>query len=68
LAYGDSNASKPAIRTENRRHPALRQVYAGREIIYPQLLYACGLPQSAEAAKELRKAMTDILAQPTGGP
>jgi iron complex transport system substrate-binding protein len=68
LAYGDSNTSKPSIRTEGRRHPALRHRYAGREFIYPELLYTCGLPQSAEAAKELRKAMTDMLAQPAGGP
>ena len=68
LAYGDSNASMPAIRTENRRHPALRRLYDGREFIYPQLLYTCGLPQSAQAARELRKAMTDMLAKSAGGP
>jgi len=68
LAYGDSTMSMPAVRTENLRHPVLRRLYAGREFAYPELLYTCGLPQSAQAAEDLRKIMTDMLAKLQGVP
>jgi len=61
IAYGDAYTSTPSIRSEALQHPVLRKLYAGRQITYPELLYSCGLPQSAMAAKELRKAMLERL-------
>jgi len=63
LAHGDSYTMKPALRSQSLQHPAVRALYAGREITYPQLLYSCGLPQSADAAKQLRHTMMEVLAK-----
>ena len=64
LAYGDANADKPALRTIAAQHPVLRRLYAGRRVVYPELLYSCGVPQSADAAVALRRA---LLAATAGG-
>ena len=57
LAYGDSSADQPSLRTIAAQHPILRRLYAGRRVVYPELLYGCGIPQSAEAAVALRRAL-----------
>ncbi len=43
------------------QHRIVQSVYRNRQITYPESLYACGLPQSAEAAKALRRAMLEIV-------
>jgi iron complex transport system substrate-binding protein len=63
IAFGDAYTAAPSIRSEALQHPLLRKLYSGRQITYPELLYSCGLPQSAMAAKELRKAMLDRLSE-----
>ncbi|MEJ0006990.1 MAG: hypothetical protein WDM77_11640 [Steroidobacteraceae bacterium] len=39
----------------------MRARYAGRQLIYPELLYSCGLPQSAQAAVQIRQYMQAAL-------
>jgi hypothetical protein len=41
----------------------VRRLYAGRQITYPETLYSCGLPQSADAARDLRRAMLDVMSK-----
>ena len=65
LAFGDADADKPALRTIAAQHPILRQLYAGRRIVYPELLYSCGIPQSADAAVALRRALLAAAHGPT---
>jgi iron complex transport system substrate-binding protein len=64
LAFGSAAAAQPGLRSEQLRHPLVRKLYAGHQITYPETLYACGLPQSADAAKELRRVMLEAMARP----
>jgi iron complex transport system substrate-binding protein len=59
-------ASDPAsLNAADAAHPLVRRLYAGRRIAYPDILYTCGLPQSADAARDLRRA---LLTLPVGRP
>lgn len=60
LLQEDPRLAHPALRVEQGRHPLVRRLYAGRTIAVPETLYACGLPQSAEAALELRRALEGL--------
>jgi iron complex transport system substrate-binding protein len=61
LAFGDARVATPAMRDAPLRLPIVRRIYAGREIVYPELLYSCGLPQSAQAAVQIRRVMLSVL-------
>jgi len=63
IAFGDGSTEKPGLRREQIQHRIVQRVYRDRQITYPESLYACGLPQSANAAKALRGAMLDIEAK-----
>ena len=54
LAYGDDYVDTPSLRRDQDAHPALLKLFANRRIVYPSALYGCGLPESAEAARDLR--------------
>jgi len=62
LAYGDADIADPALHNGPLRHPLVQRLYRGRQVIYPELLYTCGLPQSAQAAVQLRQVMLSALA------
>jgi iron complex transport system substrate-binding protein len=47
-------------------HPLVRRLYRGRRIAYSDSLYSCGLPQTAEAALDLRRALRALPAGPVG--
>lgn len=57
LAYGSDENAAPALREDSDQHPLILKLYAHRRITYPELLYSCGVPQSAEAARTLRASM-----------
>lgn len=61
LAFGDATIATPSLRNSALAHPLLRRLFSGRQIIYPELLYSCGLPQSADAAMQLRRTMLAAL-------
>jgi iron complex transport system substrate-binding protein len=61
VALGNSRIGKPDLASEQLQHRIVRRLYAGRQITYPETLYSCGLPQSAAAARDLRRAMLDIM-------
>jgi iron complex transport system substrate-binding protein len=65
LAFGDATIAAPALHNMPLSLPLVNRVYAGREILYPELLYSCGLPQTADAAVQIRQMM---LAVRKGGP
>ena len=60
LLQTDPRFTHPTLQREQGRHRVVRRVYAGRTILLPEAGYACGLPQSAEAAVSLRRALTAI--------
>ncbi len=62
LAYGSARADRLDLSTEQLKHPIVRKLYAGRQITYPGTLYSCGLPQSADAARDLRAGLLKIMA------
>jgi iron complex transport system substrate-binding protein len=69
LAYGNSRVGRLDLSGEQLRHPVVRRFFAGRQITYPETLYSCGLPQSATvAARDLRRAMLDIIAREPRAP
>ncbi|MBU1375663.1 MAG: ABC transporter substrate-binding protein [Alphaproteobacteria bacterium] len=55
LLYGGGD--RPLVQNEESRHRAIRQMFAGRRISYVDVAYSCGLPQSAQAAVDLRRAL-----------
>lgn len=63
LAYGRSRVGRLDLANEQLQHRIVRKLYAGREITYPETLYSCGLPQSADAARDLRRALLDAMAK-----
>jgi len=59
LIYGDTYDGTTSLRADQDLHPALMQRYAGRRISYSPL-YGCGVPQSADVAKQLQDALRKV--------
>jgi iron complex transport system substrate-binding protein len=59
LVYGDTYAGTTSLRADQDLHPALMKRYAGRRIAYASL-YGCGVPESADAAKQLQDALRKV--------
>lgn len=57
IMRGEDGYDRPSLRDAVSEHPVIRKAFAGRRVTYPAALYACGLPQSADAARELREAL-----------
>lgn len=64
IMRGEDRYEGPALRDSVTEHPVIRKAFAGRRLTYPASLYACGLPQSADAVRELREALAKV---PEGG-
>jgi iron complex transport system substrate-binding protein len=59
LVYGDTYAGTTSLRADQDLHPALMKRYAGKRITYASL-YDCGVPESADAAKQLQDALRKV--------
>jgi iron complex transport system substrate-binding protein len=57
LLFEGVTAGHPSLRSDEGQHPVVRKVYGARRISYNQAAHGCGLPQSAEAARDLRRAL-----------
>lgn len=66
LVYGDLYAGTTSLRADQDLHPALMRRYAGKRITYAAL-YECGIPESADAAKELQDALRKVQTPAPGG-
>ncbi len=64
LMQGVGRYDGPALRENLARHPLVNRLFAGRQIDYPDALYTCGLPQTADAAWQLADAFAKV---PRGG-
>jgi iron complex transport system substrate-binding protein len=59
LVYGDTYAGTASLRADQDLHPALMRRYANRRISYAAL-YGCGVPESADAAKQLQDGLRKV--------
>lgn len=54
LAYGADSNGTPALRTDSDQHPIIMKIYQHRRVVYPEVLYSCGVPEMADAAVAFR--------------
>lgn len=66
LLYGAEVHAAPALRTDADQHPILLRAFGARRITYPEVLYSCGVPESADAAKALRAGLLRAMQFPKG--
>jgi iron complex transport system substrate-binding protein len=67
LAYGaGSDEAAPSRRTDVSQHPLILKIYQHRRVTYPEVLYSCGLPESAGAAVALRASLLAATLAPRG--
>lgn len=64
LIYGDDATTSPALHRLSLENPAVRARWAGRTVTYPEALFSCGVPQSADAAILLRRAFDRVPPRP----
>jgi iron complex transport system substrate-binding protein len=60
VLHSGSLGDRPDALNQKIQHRVVRKLFAGRELTYPEILYRCGLPQSADAAKTLRQQLLRI--------
>ena len=60
LLFGGTRSGKPSLRSDEGKHRVVRRYYGDRRIAYKELGHTCGLPQSADAAVELRQALDSL--------
>lgn len=60
VLQGVARYDAPSLSRREARHPLIDRLFAGRQIDYPEGAYTCGLPQSARAAADLRRALQRI--------
>lgn len=63
LLYGGASLGRPSLFSDEGQHRAVRQLYAGRRIAYNDVAHTCGLPQSADSARDLRRAFDALPAR-----
>jgi iron complex transport system substrate-binding protein len=59
LVYGDTYEGTASLRSDQDLHPALMKRYAGKRISY-RSLYGCGVPETADAARQLQDELRRI--------
>jgi iron complex transport system substrate-binding protein len=59
LVYDQSYQGTVSLRADQDQHPALMQRYAGKRIAYAAL-YGCGVPESADVARQLQDALRRV--------
>ena len=59
LVYGDTYEGTASLRSDQDLHPALMKRYAGKRISY-RSLYGCGVPETADAARQLQDQLRGI--------
>lgn len=55
ILQGENRWAGPSLQDAESAHPLIARNWQGRRISYPDAAYACGLPQSADAAVALRR-------------
>ncbi|OYW45902.1 MAG: hypothetical protein B7Z08_04880 [Sphingomonadales bacterium 32-68-7] len=60
ILRGEDRFGRPSLRDAASEHPVIREAFRGRRLTYPESLYTCGLPQSADAVRDLRAALAKV--------
>lgn len=60
LLYGGATLGQPSLIADQGQHRVVRQLYASRRIAYNDAAHTCGLPQSADSARDLRRALDAV--------
>jgi iron complex transport system substrate-binding protein len=60
IFYVGTGDRQPSAQALQGRHPLIRRLYDHRRIPYSEAAFSCGLPQSIEAARNLRRQMDAI--------
>lgn len=63
LLFGGATLGQPSLLDDEGQHRIVRRLYAGRRIAYNDIAHTCGLPQSADSARDLRKALDALPAR-----
>jgi len=63
LLFGGASLGQPSLLTDEGQHRVVRRLYAGRRIAYNDVAHTCGLPQSADSARDLRRAFDALAAR-----
>ena len=63
LLFGGATLGQPSLLNDEGQHRAVRRLYAGRRIAYNDVAHTCGLPQSADSARDLRRALDALPAR-----
>ena len=66
LLYGGATLGRPSLLNDQGQHRVVRQLYAGRRIAYNDITHTCGVPQSADSARDLRRALGALPARAGG--
>jgi iron complex transport system substrate-binding protein len=62
LLYGVAALGKPSLLSDEAQHRVVRKLYAGRRVAFNDAAHTCGVPQSADSARDLRRAMDAVVA------
>jgi iron complex transport system substrate-binding protein len=65
LLYGRAPSEGRSLEGDEGQHRVVRRIYGARRITYNEITSTCGLPQSADAARDLRRALDAL---PPRGP
>jgi iron complex transport system substrate-binding protein len=60
LLFGGATLGQPSLLNDEGQHRVVRGLYAGRRIAYSDIAHTCGLPQSADSAVALRRALAAL--------
>jgi len=60
LLYGVAKPGVRSLTTDEGHHRVIRRLYAGRRIAFNGIVHSCGLPQSADGARDLRRALSNL--------
>jgi iron complex transport system substrate-binding protein len=64
ILKGENSWNRASLNASRAAHPVIQRLYRGRRITFSDPLYTCGLPQTANAARDLRRALAML---PAGG-
>ena len=60
LLFGGATLGQPSLLNDEGQHRVVRKLYAGRRIAYSDIAHTCGLPQWADSAVALRRALAAL--------
>lgn len=64
LLYAGAAPGVRSLTTDAGQHGAVRRLYASRRIAFDGIVHACGLPQSVDGARDLRRALDALPSGP----